>query len=259
MISGQAFRCAVQPAASLQGWFTQALRFATFLWDGSSGLAPILGIWGWIELKQLAPRWNRLLTLYFLGNMAFFVTYQVVDKEAMFLPVYLILNLWIAQGILGFAAWLSRRLPRLHASHAVLLTNLALACLIAVGVSIDWPALDLSQDRLVHSYATQVLQELPPNTAIVNHWATASVFDYLRIVEGIRPDVTSFNLDFYFLGIQSSCQPDAEQLPDTRWFSWIDTQLQQQVPLCFIEPLPSIPDKYHWTRRGSCWEMSATK
>ncbi len=243
LISGQAFRCAVKTTWDLPGLLAQTWRLITFLWDGTLGLVLLLGIWGWKELHATAPRWNRMLTFCFLGNVFFFITYQVVDKEAMFLPVYLLVDLWIAQGILGFTRWLGARSTRLQPERINLFANLALLSILAIGAAIDWPALDLHQDRRIYTYATQVLQELPPNTVIVNHWATAAVFDYIRIIENVRPDVRSFNLDFYFLGLQNNCKPSAQPDPNAEWFGWIKAHIEQKIPLCFIEPLPLGPGR----------------
>lgn len=258
LVTGQAFRCAVQPAWTLREGWAQLLRLGAFLWDGSLGLAPLLGIWGWLQLDKSQPRWNRLLSVFFVGNLVFFFIYQVVDKEAMFLPIYLSLDLWIAQGVLGFAGWLATRLPRLEQAAALRLTNLALLILLGVGMAVDWRAVDLSQDRQAYNYAHQVLEALPPSTVIVNHWATASVFDYLRIVEGVRLDVRSFNLDFFSLGTQAVCQVSDDGGLNAAWFGWLEAQMQRRTPLCFIEPLPALPLRFEWARQGACWTLEVS-
>jgi 4-amino-4-deoxy-L-arabinose transferase-like glycosyltransferase len=255
LVTGQAFRCAVQPAWTGQQIWAQLMRLGAFLWDGSLGLAPLLGTWGWLRLNRSQPRWNRLLSIYFLGNLVFFFIYQVVDKEAMFLPMYLVMDLWIAQGMLGFAGWLASRLPRLEQPAALRLTNLALLILLGVGMVVDWRAVDLSQDRQSYNYAAQVLEALPDGTVIVNHWATASVFDYLRIVEGVRPDVRSFNLDFFSLGTQAACHTEDDGGLNAAWFAWLETQVQAHTPLCFIEPLPALPLRFLWVNQGACWTL----
>lgn len=253
LVSGQAFRCAVQPAWSLQEASAQLLRWGIFIWDGSLGLAPLVGIWGWKTLHATAPRWNRLLTIYFLGYLVFFLIYQVIDKETMFLPMYLIIDLWIAHGILGIARWLTGHLPRLNPTQSNLLINLVFLSLLGISILLDWRTMDLTQDRRAVDYATNVLQEIPSGTIIVNHWATASVFDYLRIVEGVRPDVRSFNLDFFSLGTQSTCEASAGEDAKTAWYEWFATQMEANTPLCFIEPLPSIPEAYQWHKQSLCW------
>jgi len=128
-----------------------------------------------------------------------------------------------------------------------------LLMVVAVGVWLNWSAVSLRGNRRVYDFAAHLLREVEPSTMIVNHWVTASVLDYLRIVEGQRPDVASFNLDFYFLGAQTECDmPDA--LAQMAWFSWLSGQLVSR-PLCFIEPLPSSPSNLHWVREGTCWQL----
>jgi hypothetical protein len=100
------------------------------------------------------------------------------------------------------------------------------------------------------------LEGLPHGTTIVNHWVTASVFDYLRIVEGKRPDIDSFNIDFYFLSIQENCQQiTTEDLSANGWIDWLESKSRQNQ-MCFIEPLHDIPEGYTWHQQGVCWQLS---
>jgi hypothetical protein len=122
-------------------------------------------------------------------------------------------------------------------------------------MALDWSNVSLKNERRTYDFTRQVLNQVGPSTTIVNHWATASVFDYLRLVEGIRPDVTSFNVDFYFLGIQKTCQPISESYLGQ--IGWLDhlAELSDQDRLCFIEPLHDLPEGYDWRQTGACWRL----
>jgi hypothetical protein len=126
---------------------------------------------------------------------------------------------------------------------------------VIAGLLSDWQSVNLRDERRAYTYAMKLLDQVPEGTTIVNHWATASVFDYLRIVEGRRPDVDNINVDFFFLGIQRNCQPVTNQvLLESGWIHQL-VNLSEQEQLCFIEPLHGLPEGYHWQERGPCWAV----
>jgi hypothetical protein len=184
-----------------------------------------------------------------------YLIYGAVDKEVMFLPIYLLISIWTASGIAALVDWMTATIENLGTDMANLLVNGLLLVIVALGVIADWSTVSLHDDRRAYDFATKVLEEVGPSTTIVSHWATASVFDYLRIVEGQRPDVTSFNADFYFLGVQEACAPiSTQRLIDNGWIQWL-AGLSEEGRLCFIEPLNDLPDGYDWQKKGSCWEL----
>lgn len=256
LISGRMFRCAFYLDLTLPALWREITRFATQLWDSSLGIGVILGIWGWSRTRRSSPLWNRLLSTYFVANLIGFLIYHVVDKEVMFIPVYLVGAVWIANGIMGLTDWITARLQRPRRSIHILV-NLMLLVSIAASVRLNWTSVDLGQNVRVYDFATDVVESAAPSTTIVNHWVTASVFDYLRVVEKRRPDVTSFNLDFFFLAQQTRCSAEDDKAAQQAWFSWLDDALEQQ-PLCFIEPLPAIPNNLHWIKQGVCWRVATT-
>ncbi len=255
LASGQAFRCLLLRPENPAAFLNEAFRLVKFLWEGSLGFGLVLGVWGWLFLQKTQRNWNYLLSTYFLANLVMFLAYGAVDKEVIFLPAYIVMSLWVGSGFAGFTQWTARRWPNLREGAIQAASGLALLFVIVFGAVAAWPTLNLRNNYQVYSYAKNILDEVSPSTTIVNHWATASVFDYLRIVEGVRPDVKSFNVDFYFLGIQDGCKPISdEQLLANGWVFWLES-LSRQDRLCFIEPLPDAPEGFAWRRKGSCWHL----
>jgi hypothetical protein len=121
----------------------------------------------------------------------------------------------------------------------------------------DWQEISLRRDTRIYTYASRILENTEPNTLIVNHWPTASVFDYIQWIEGKRLDVQIFNLDFYFLAIQKDCKIENDQASLKTWYKWLDDKLERQ-PLCFIEPLPPIPANLSWQKKDECWGLTDT-
>ena len=255
MVSAQAFRCLVTPPGGGRGALGEIAGLLGDLFKGTLGFGLALAIPGWITLGKSSRAWNRLLTLYFIANLFMYLVYDAVDKQVMFIPLYVIVCIWCGAGILALARWIAERTGSDNREGVALWLNAGLLALILGGVILDWSTISLRYDRRAYEFASQVLVDSGPTTTIVNHWATASVFDYLRIVEGRRPDVSSFNADFYFLGIQENCQPITnQQMLDLGWIGWL-ADLSTQDRLCYIEPLHGLPDGYRWRNKGVCWDL----
>lgn len=257
LVSGQAFRCLLIPAPGSLPLLSEAPSLADFLWQGTLGFGLLLAAWGWRALRASQPDWNRLLSAYFLANLLAFLAYRAVDKQVIFLPILAATSIWAASGFRALAAWLADNRPQARPKSIEAALGAALLLAAAAGAALDWPSVSLRGERRTYQFARQTLAQVGPATTIVNHWATASVFDYLRLVEGQRPDVESFNLDFYFLAIQRDCQPvETSQLLENGWIERLE-DLSSQGRLCFIEPLHELPAGYRWRQNGACWDLAA--
>jgi hypothetical protein len=186
-----------------------------------------------------------------VANLALFLTYHVADKEVMSVVMYVVGSIWIAHGIRVFASWATCRQRMLTPSQCNIAVNLILLLVVVVGVCLNWSSVTLSHNQRTYDFAAQLLDRVAPSTMIVNHWVTAAVLDYLQIVEGRRPDVSSFNLEFYFLGVQTQYRSLDSVSAQLAWFSWLDDQLARR-PLCFVEPLPPIPSHLRWVDGDVC-------
>jgi len=224
------------------------------LWDNFLGVGLILGIWGWRRLGKRDALWNRLLSIYFIANVVGFVCYHVIDKEVMFIPAYAIWSIWMANGVKELSDWLIRQNQRLPARTVRALVSNVLLFVVMIGAAFNWRVVSLHGNRKVYDFAAQLLKNVEPSTLVVNHWVTASVLDYLQIVEGCRPDVRSFNVDFYNLALQERHASLESVTARAEWHTWLERELAQR-PVCFIEPLPAVPERYEWTRYGICWKL----
>jgi len=256
MVSGQAFRCLVLPGSGIDSIFGEIIKLAGLIWEGTLGVGLIFGFWGWFSLRKTNWLWNLLLTLYFAANLAMFILYNAIDKEVMFIPIYLVITIWAGVGINNLVKWIASAMDHARFETVNIILNSALLVVVFTGLVLDWPNISLRNDRRAYEFAGEIISQVEPSTTIVSHWATASVFDYLILVEGQRPDVTSVNVDFYFLGIQRACQPVSNQvLLEEGWISRLE-KLSIQNRLCFIEPLHDLPQGLSWQENGSCWQLS---
>ena len=255
MISGQTFSCLLAPTREIGGVFRELLILIGDLFRGTLGIGLALSVPGWLALSRTARPWNRLLSLYFILNVITYLAYGAVDKEVMFIPLYVVVCIWFASGIHSISRWLTTAGWQISPGHINQLLNLAILVLILFGTIADFPEISLREDRRAYEFAQQVLTEVAKDTIVVNHWATASVFDYIRIIEGRRPDVQSFNADFYFLGIQEACDPISnQQLLELGWIDWL-LELTARNQLCYVEPLHGLPEGYRWRNHGLCWNL----
>jgi len=229
-------------------------RFGTSLSLGYLGVGAILGLWGWFAAREKNRVWNRLLTIYFVANVVAYAFYHVADKEVMFSPAYAVWAIWIAYGIGALGDWLHRHLPDLTVRMGRKYTGIAVIVVLGLGMVANWHSTSLHGNRKAYDFGTQLLAEVETSTLVVNGWATASVLDYLRLVEGRRPDVESFNLDFYNLGLLERHGSPDSAAAQAEWRAWLDTQRQRR-PLCFLEPLPAVPKQYEWIKQGTCWKL----
>ena len=261
LVSGRAFHCLLLPVGRAYNPLVELAKLSGLLWEQTLGFGLLLGAWGWISQRKTKRSWNNLLTIYFLANLVMFVAYNAIDKEVMFLPLYLVISIWAASGITNLSTWACLAFEKtavapVRLPSVSILANLVLGLVVLAGLLSDWHTVSLRDERRAYAYAGKVLDQVPENTTIVNHWATASVFDYLRIVEGRRPDVSNINVDFYFLGIQQDCRPVTNQaLVDSGWIDYL-VALSEQGRLCFIEPLHGLPDGYEWQGKGPCWSLA---
>ncbi len=254
LVSGRAFHCFMSfPLQSTQLWINFQ-RLGSFLLSGSLGIGIILSILGWNHLRRTDPLWNRLLSIYLLANIFMFLVYQVIDKEVMIIPVLIILCLWSVHGVEVFISSLSSRV-KLHTTNGLYaVMSLILFIMVFLAATLDWGEISLRNETRFYTFSSRILQTVPPNTLIISHWATASVFDYLKLAEGKRWDVDSFNLDFYFLAGEASCS-SAEEEDLGPWYAWLSDQLARR-PLCFIEPLPPVPNNMNWQKQNECWTIT---
>jgi hypothetical protein len=142
-------------------------------------------------------RTDRALFLLFAGTAAplavFFIDYGTLDKEFMFLPVYVVWALWAAIGVdwvadaRGAASW---------RAGAVALV------LPAVALAVNGPLVSLRNEHRPRANAQELLSHVPQGAIVYGPFLDIAPFQYLQEVEGQRPDVrlvNSWTVDSAFL------------------------------------------------------------
>jgi len=166
------------------------------LWGNFLSVGLLPGLIGLVALwrRERAP--GLMLALMFLANAAFYINYRVVDKETMFLPVYLVWALWIAVGLRVLYEWAAETLKTAdEGRRAAVVVGLRalLALMIVLALLINAPRVDVSHDRRARDLAEALLRRVEPNAIVLGWWASIPPMQYLQIVEGWRPDVVLIN------------------------------------------------------------------
>jgi len=192
LVSGKAFTGQMLAYGEIALW-GEVKQFGIQLWQAffAIGLGP--GLLGIVLLLRRNWRLGGTLLLLFGFNAAFYIGYRVIDKQTMFLPVYLIWALWFALGCQGLLTWIRKtdeRSVRLWGERG-LQGVMVVAVLVALGW--NWRLVDLSGDRSARIYGEEVLRQVGPDALVLGWWDIAPVIQYLQLVEGQRPDVWVVN------------------------------------------------------------------
>ena len=147
------------------------------------GVGILLGLFGlwilWQEVRGLFYVW----LISFVPITYFFTAYTVVDRDSMFGPSYLVWTVALAFGAKGF---LTRVPGNVKATSVIVL--------LLVALIINFPLVNVSQDRSIRDHAQVIIAALPPNAIVFGRWFDIVPLQYLQIVEGQRSDLTLLNL-----------------------------------------------------------------
>lgn len=169
-------------AYSARGFLVEGAWFLYRLWAAFLGVGLPLGLWGGWVLWRRDRRLAAGLVVTALPHALFFIGYRAVDKEMMFLPVYLTWAILLGVGLGQMEGMLRPRVAVGLLPLALLLVNLPYA-----DVSDFWLPAERARARLTGAAL---------NALYVASWGDAAAMHYLQVVEGLRPDVTVVNRFF---------------------------------------------------------------
>jgi hypothetical protein len=195
LISGQSFHrmmFAYSPGAAWHemAWFGAQLWRAFF----AIGIGP--GLLGLSVLLRRDWKFGIMTLLMFGAHTIFFVNYRALDKETMFLPAYLIWALWLGVGYQWLIDWSSRSIGKAAQEWARRLVGAAIVLAVVVAAAWNWRLVDRADDRSARDLGESILRSVKPHALIFGYWQTVPLVDYLRLVEGQRPDVQTINRVF---------------------------------------------------------------
>jgi len=139
-------------------------------------------------------RADRTLFLLLAGCAApvavFFVNYGAIDKEFMFLPVYVVWALWMAVGLQwGVEAFAASG----DGAAALWRTGAAALLLPAVALVVNFGLVSLHGEHRPRNNAQEFLGHVAQGGLVYGPFLDVAPFQYLQEVEGQRPDITLVN------------------------------------------------------------------
>jgi hypothetical protein len=162
----------------------EALRFLHWLWAAFLGAGLPLGAVGIWRLWRRERAAAAGLFLTALLPALFFIGYRIMDKDTMFLPVYLVWAVFLGLGV----GWLLEHVPQWARPLALVLP----AALFWVNLSYA----DVSDFSYPLEQAHERLLAAEPNALYLSTWGEAELMRYHQMVNGLRPDVKVVNLFF---------------------------------------------------------------
>ena len=155
------------------------------------GIGP--GLLGIAVLIRRQWREALLLGLMFLFNAGFYINYRVMDKDTMYLPVYLIWALWVALGYQQLLDWLAQIELSKFQRYSQFGFRAAVLSFVLLTAAWNWHIVDLSSDWSTRQRGEAILQHAEANALVFGWWDTVPVVQYLQLVEGQRPDIQAIN------------------------------------------------------------------
>ncbi len=173
--------------------------------------ATALGLLGMMRLWWADRVVALFLTLLFLGDVIFTLTFQAPDQYVFYLPSYLVFALWVGVGVAVLRDWAPVR------RHSALLVVVALVVIVLPPLVYRLTPIALNRIganplavrslpnrdnntfflyppkngyRGARDFAEAAMRDLPPNAAVLADWLPLQTLLYLQEVEGVRRDVT---------------------------------------------------------------------
>ncbi len=192
MISGRAYRF----FAFGYNW-TEGIReigkYSGFLTRNFLGVGLLFGVFG---IHWFWKRYRAFLFcfgLIFTGNVIFFSNYQVLDKDTMFLPSYLVWAIMISGGLISLIELIHKYKWKTNVKSLNLGLGFVLTLVLASGIFLNWRWVDLSEMTSPSIFVDEVFETASLNSTIIADWSSAVVLEYSQIVEGERKDLKIIN------------------------------------------------------------------
>ncbi|MFQ5613887.1 MAG: DUF2723 domain-containing protein [Anaerolineae bacterium] len=194
LVSGKSF-AHVMLAYHGSALWGEVIHFGGELWRAffAVGIGP--GLIGIIVLMRRNWRLGGMLLLIFVCVAGFYIDYDVVDKDTMFLPAYIVWAVWLGIGYQWLFNWVRPTVweDQFWSQMQTWLLRGVVVGAVALTVAWNWRLVDLSDDWSARARGEAILSQLPPNAIIFGWWDTIPVIEYLQLVEGQRPDVQAIN------------------------------------------------------------------
>lgn len=261
MISGQAYRF-FSFGYSLVELPGEIARFAALLWRNFLGGGVILGIIGLVHLFKIKRHIAVGLLLLFLATVTFYVNYRVMDKDTMFLAVYLVWAIFLAEGLVIVEKWMREKLA-IYLSNQFRYISIAIMVFLP-GLILNAQWVDMSKADAYSRYGQAILSDVEPGAMIIAPWSQAVVLEYFQIVEGYRPDIKIINssrmnvANYYELWSQNVVRDRIFDFITEQNLALIEEHIQSQS-VYSIDYDAALATQYEYLPDGSYFRLAVKK
>lgn len=172
-----------------QGIEIQLKAFLDLIFKQFTPYLLVLVIPGIIFLFRKAWRFLLWLSIFLLINIAYAVSYFIVDIDAYFIPAFILTAVFIGFGLQALVFSMQ--------STKGILKHTALASIFVVALIppvFNWKICDHSGNFLARNFGENILKTVAKNGIFLSHGDNESfITAYLTLVEGQRKDITVYD------------------------------------------------------------------
>lgn len=216
------------------GVLFQLRQFADALLNQFPFILLILAVTGVIAgLKR-----ERKTALFFLAllvvNLAYSLAYYITDIEPHFIHIFLILVLFAGMAF----DFIYRRIQELKKARNRWVGVVILVIIALLPLGFNWAECDQSGNYLARDYGRNMIESLDKNGVLfIDGEAELFIVDYLKIVEGIRPDVEVYDARQNIFYIPAMKEKGRANVTPADLYAFAQKMVADQRPVYFVNPI----------------------
>ncbi len=183
---------------------------------------------------------EKKILFFFLALLAvgicYSLAYFVTDIEPQFIYTFICLALFMGMGLNGLQQWLQKgkkaRIPWVGAGILAIIALLPLA--------VNWTKCDQSGNYLARNYGRNMIATLEKDSAlIIDGENELFIAAYLKIVEGLRPDVNVYDAmqNIFYIPAMKTKDKDKKKVTIADLYQFAQQMLTEKKPVYFTNPI----------------------
>jgi len=216
------------------GVLFQLRQFADALLNQFPFILLILAVTGvFAGLKR-----ERKTALFFLAllavNLSYSLAYYITDIEPHFIHIFLILVLFAGMAF----DFIYRRIQELKNVRVRWAGVVILVIIALLPLGFNWVECDQSGNYLARDYGRNMIESLDKNGVLfIDGEAELFIVDYLKIVEGIRPDVEVYDARQNIFYIPAMKEKGRANVTPADLYAFAQKMVTDQRPVYFVNPI----------------------
>jgi tetratricopeptide (TPR) repeat protein len=181
---------------------------------------------------------ERKVALFFLAllivNICYSSAYYITDIEPHFIPIFLMLALFIGKGLDHLYSWIQKvEKIQVHLIGGGILTIIAL-----LPLGFNWTKCDQGDNYLARNYGQNMINSLDQNGVLfIDGEAELFIAAYLKIVEELRPDVEVYDVRQNIFFIPAMKVKDRKEVTPADLYQFARKMVTDQRPVYFTNPI----------------------